>query len=93
MPRTSTFLTTNRFTKQSTKSDRGYILRLVPVVLTQGDIAIQFDSGCCFSFLTPCTHSWKASEGGYCARALALDDLHPLDCSNPEILHLMSFYT
>ena len=27
------------------KSDRGYILRLV-----QGDMATQFDSGCCFSF-------------------------------------------
>jgi len=36
----------SKISKQSTKSDRGYILRLV-----RGDMATQFDSGCCFSFL------------------------------------------
>jgi hypothetical protein len=32
--------------------------------------------------------SWKACEGGYRARTLALDVLHPLDCSNPGTLRL-----
>jgi hypothetical protein len=48
-------------------------------------MATQFDSGCCFSFLAPCIHSWKACEGGYCARTLALDDLHPLPQSGIHI--------
>ena len=74
--------------KQPTKSHWGCILQLVRVVLIWGDMSIQFDSGCCFSFLARCTHSWKACEGGYRARTLALDVLHPLDCSNPETLRL-----
>jgi len=37
----------SKISKQSTKSGRGYILRLVGVVLIRGDTATQFDSVYC----------------------------------------------